>query len=264
MNNKVSTSTEKNNNSIYTKIRNWIIAWSLFFTLWSQPAEAKTVEKNSNPIEMTSDNASTITENVEQHSIPNYINQAEAWVKKYYPERNNYFETLFNEFKWGGTLYTKAFNAIIHEWIKKYDTKNEINKEKDFIIITLLTIDNISNTKNFVNNENIKIEFNENNNIKRLLWKICARKFQITLKNIKEKLTYLDNREKEVKIEELEPNDLLTEIEERFMKNFDPFDMNYFDNLKTRIKIYIELENQLWKEPTELAKKWIKEYKKLQ
>ena len=82
MNNKVLASVEKNN-SIYTTTKNWIIAWSLLFAICTYPAKAAEVSYNCS--------ASPIVENVEQQTTPDYFSQAEAGVKKYYPQYAEYF-----------------------------------------------------------------------------------------------------------------------------------------------------------------------------
>jgi hypothetical protein len=38
-----------------------------------------------------------MTENVEQTSVPNYIDQAQEAVKKYYPQYEEYFKTIRKE-----------------------------------------------------------------------------------------------------------------------------------------------------------------------
>ena len=39
------------------------------------------------------------TQNVEQTNVPDYISQAEAGVKKYYPQYEEYFKDIFSEIK---------------------------------------------------------------------------------------------------------------------------------------------------------------------
>jgi hypothetical protein len=39
------------------------------------------------------------TQNVEQTNVPDYISQAEAGVKKYYPEYEEYFKGIINQIK---------------------------------------------------------------------------------------------------------------------------------------------------------------------
>ena len=98
-----------------------IVAAAIALTLSGQPAEAKTYNKQEFSTEMVANvpwTISPMTENVEQTSVPNYINQAEAAVRKYYPQYEEYFKGIFekiNKLEQASLLHT--IRLLLHVFI---------------------------------------------------------------------------------------------------------------------------------------------------
>ena len=156
MNNKVRSDSNNSSNSFSKTLRNGLIATSLLFTLWSQPAESKTVEKNMNKIEMTTDKAaSPMIENVEQQSTPDYISQAEAWVKKYYPQYADYFKPAIEIINWIPQSIKEKINFIIDDNFDLFE--DDITTEKDRITTILMFYENYLWNNYFSNQNDVKI-----------------------------------------------------------------------------------------------------------
>ncbi len=80
------------------------------------------------------------TQNVEQTNVPDYISQAEAGVKKYYPQYEEYFKGIFKEIKWVWDyemyLLNKEIKKSLTLWWKWLNEKEIINS----ILISLENI----------------------------------------------------------------------------------------------------------------------------
>ena len=88
---------------------------------------------------------SPMTENIEQASVPNYIAQAEAGVKKYYPQFEEYFKPIFTRTYKLSTSSQNIINTKVQENFELFD--EELPSEKDRITTILLTLEKtISNT----------------------------------------------------------------------------------------------------------------------
>ena len=86
-----------------------------------------------------------MTENIEQASVPNYIAQAEAGVKKYYPQYVEYFKPIFTRTYKLSTSSQNIINTKVQENFELFD--EELPSEKDRITTILLTLEKtISNT----------------------------------------------------------------------------------------------------------------------
>ena len=94
------TSTPKGSSSSALKK---IVAAAIALTLSGQPAEAKTYNKQEFSTEIVANvpwTISPMTENIEQTSTPDYINKAEASIRKYYPQYEEYLKELTKRIKW--------------------------------------------------------------------------------------------------------------------------------------------------------------------
>jgi hypothetical protein len=58
------------------------------------------------------------TQNVEQTNVPDYISQAEAGVKKYYLQYEEYFKPIFSEINGLDKAYLNIINNNINRIIK--------------------------------------------------------------------------------------------------------------------------------------------------
>jgi hypothetical protein len=82
-----------------------------------------------------------MTENIEQASVPNYIAQAEAGVKKYYPQYVEYFKPIFTEIYELSASTQNIINAKVQENFELFD--EELPSEKDRITTILLVLEKI-------------------------------------------------------------------------------------------------------------------------
>ena len=84
---------------------------------------------------------SPMTENIEQASVPNYIAQAEAGVKKYYPQYVEYFKPIFTRTYKLSTSSQNIINTKVQENFELFD--EELPSEKDRITTILLVLEKI-------------------------------------------------------------------------------------------------------------------------
>ena len=128
------------------------ITLAIALTLSGEPAEAKTYEKQEFPTEMVSNipwEYAPMTENAEQATVPNYINQAQNWVKKYYPQYEEYFKAIFNRINWLNSNSKYLINSKIFE---NFDTfSEELTSDKDKITTILLVLEKLSSHTDFKN-----------------------------------------------------------------------------------------------------------------
>ena len=84
---------------------------------------------------------SPMTEDIEQTSVPNYIAQAEAGVKKYYPQYVDYFKPIFTRTYKLSTSSQNIINTKVQENFELFD--EELPSEKDRITTILLVLEKI-------------------------------------------------------------------------------------------------------------------------
>ena len=89
---------------------------------------------------------SPMTENIEQASVPNYIAQAEAGVKKYYPQYVEYFKPIFTRTYKLSTSSQNIINTKVQENFELFD--EELPSEKDRITTILLVLEKIFSWQN--------------------------------------------------------------------------------------------------------------------
>ena len=279
MNNKVRSDSNNSSNSFSKTLRNGLIATSLLFALWSQPAESKTVEKNMNKIEMTTDKAaSPMVENVEQQSTPDYIGQAETWVKKYYPQYADYFKSTLETI---GTIpknIKNKINELIEENFEIFE--DDITTEKDRITTILMFYENYLWNSYFSNQNDVKIiskelwydvRFSAAKEISQWLikykWKDYQEINKIKLEILNEKKAQNEKREKWDNSPETMKWDVEKTLNIRmklFEKNLiNRNDLKYFETIIQDIKNYKELCKITWKKPSPIWQKFIDEYNKI-
>lgn len=279
MNNKVRSDSNSSSNSFSKTLKNGLIATSLLFALWSQPAESKTVEKNMNKIEMATDKAaSPMIENIEQQSTPDYINQAEAWVKKYYPQYTNYFKSTLETI---GTIpenIKNKINELIDESFEIFE--DDITTEKDRITTILMFYENYLWNSYFPNQNDVKViskelwydvRFSAAKEISQWLikykWKDYQEINKIKLEILNEKKAQNEKREKW----DNSPETMKWDVEKTLnirMKLFEKdlinrSDLKYFETIIQDIKNYKELCKITWKKPSPIWQKFIDEYNKI-
>jgi hypothetical protein len=86
------------------------------------------------------------TESVEQASVPNYIGQAEAGVKKFYPQYVDYFKPIFTEIYELSASTQNIINVKAQENFELFD--EELPTEKDRITTVLLALEKIFSSQN--------------------------------------------------------------------------------------------------------------------
>ncbi len=279
MNNKVRSDSNNSSNSFSKTLRNGLIATSLLFALWSQPAESKTVEKNMNKIEMTTDKAATpIIENVEQQSTPNYMKQVEAWVKKYYPQYADYFKTTIELINTVPENIKSKINYLMHDNFDLFE--DDITTEKDKIATILMFYETFFGKNYFSNQNDVKviskelwydIRYSAAKEINSWFTKNMGKKYQEIMQIELEVLN-----EKKIQNEKWEkwnnsPEVIQQDIEKTLMIRSKLFDKNLIEwnNIKdikaiqTDVKNYIEICNKTWKKPSPIWQKFIDEYNKI-
>ena len=279
MNNKVRSDSNNSSNSFSKTLRNGLIATSLLFALWSQPAESKTVEKNMNKIEMTTEKAtSPMVENIEQQSTPDYINQAEAWVKKYYPQYAEYLKTTLEVISIIPKNTKNKINAIIEENFEIFE--DDITNEKDRITTILMFYEHYLWNNYFSNQNDVKIiskelwydvRFSAAKEISKSVVKNVGKKYQeiiqIELEALNEKKAQTEKRKKWDRSPETIQGDLertLTIRMKLFEKNlFWRNDLKNLDPIIKDIKNYEEIFKITWKKPSPIWQKFIDEYNKI-
>ena len=279
MNNKVKSDSNSSSNSFSKTIRNGLIATSLLFALWSQPAESKTVEKNMNKIEMTTDKAaSPMVENVEQQSTPNYMSQVEAWVKKYYPQYAEYFKTTIELINTVPENIKSKINYLIHDNFDLFE--DDITTEKDKIATILMFYETFFGKNYFSNQNDVKviskelwydIRYSAAKEINSWFTKNMGKKYQEIMQIELEVLN-----EKKIQNEKWEkwnnsPEVIQQDIEKTLMIRSKLFEKNLIEwnNIKdikaiqTDVKNYIEICKKTWKKPSPIWQKFIDEYNKI-
>lgn len=262
------------------------IALAIALTLSGEPAEAKTYEKQEFPTEMVANipwEISPMTENVEQSTLPNYIKQAENWVRKYYPEFVEYFKEIFknahnisqdNQHKY----IIDNINKIIQENFEIFE--EELPTEKDRVTTILLSLESIISWQNQLydklkwNNKNsdligvsneIIIDFKKRakNHIKKTRENINKTKEEaILIKTRTNKLNEIINYINSHEINKETMEKIVDKMEEYLML-FNINDVKEDQGLQKIIKHYINYSNQINRVPSQRWKIFIEEYKKV-
>ena len=137
---KVTTTPNRSWSSMLKKI----VAWAIALTLSGQPAEVKAFNKQEFPTEMVANipwEISPMTENVEQTTLPNYIKQAENWVRKYYPQYEGYYNAIFKRTYRLSISSQNIINKKIKENFELFE--EELPTEKDKVTTILLVLEKI-------------------------------------------------------------------------------------------------------------------------
>ena len=259
---KVTSTPRRSSSSALKKI----VAAAIALTLSGQPAEAKTFEKQEFPTEMVTNapwEISPMTENVEQDSNTDYLKIAEAWVKKYYPQYENYFKEIINKIK--------------RLWYEKYLINKEIKKE------LIVSWELLSNEKEIITTilESLEmIDWKENFRIR--TW--ISEDEYIIAKDIRDWFTRtylrqeknLDNFTKEIKALKTKEstssinsisNEFIT-ISEKYMDLLKDFLLNYgylkeSTGYQEWVKEYIEMLKRTDRKPSQIWQRYINEYNKI-
>ena len=246
-----------------------IVAAAIALTLSGQPAEAKTYNKQEFPTEMIANvpwTVSPMTENIEQSSVPDYYNKALNWVRKYYPEYEEYFKGIIKQIKWTWKYEKYLLNKEIDKNLTI--SWSLLKNEKETIATILISLEKVI----WKNDLKTGIWVPENSNINEISNDIIewfVKKYERTLKN-------LDNYKKEIKELVKRANsewilniwDEYITISEKYMKLLkdiliDAGQIRELKEVQDWIKIYIETLNETGKKPSQIWQKYIDEYNKV-
>ena len=256
-----------------------IVAWAIALTLSGQPAEVKAFNKQEFPTEMVANipwEISPMTENVEQSALPNYIKQAENWVRKYHPEFVEYFKEIFKN---AHNISQDNQNKYIIDNINKIIQENfeifeeELPTEKDRVTTILLSLESIISWQNQLydklkwNNKNsdligisneIIIDFKKRAKKDMKKTKEEAILIKTRTNKLNEIINYINSHE--INKETMEK--IVDKMEEYFML-FNINDVKEDQGLQKIIKHYINYSNQINRAPSQRWKIFIEEYKKV-
>ena len=247
-----------------------IVAWAIALTLSGQPAEAKTFNKQEFPTEMVANiswEISPMTENVEQSALPNYIKQAQAAVRKYYPQYEEYFNKIFTR---ANRLSNSSQNLVNKKIDENFDLfEEELTSEKDKISTVLLVLEKvISNqnelSKSIKNKDLIEIATEISNDINQQARADRDQTIQETnlIKRRTNKLNEIINYINSNEINKETMENIVNKIEEYFTL-FEIKDVKEEQWLQKIIKHYINCSNQINRAPSQRWKIFIEEYKKV-
>ena len=265
---KVTTTPNRSWSGMLKKI----VAWAIALTLSGQPAEVKAYNKQEFPTEMVANipwEISPMTENVEQSALPNYIKQAENWVRKYYPEFVEYFKEIFKN---AHNISQDNQNKYIIDNINKIIQENfeifeeELPTEKDRVTTILLSLESIISWQNQLYN---KLKWNNKNsdligisNEIIIDFKKRAKKDIFLIKTRTNKLNEIINYINSHEINKETMEKIVDKMEEYFML-FNINDVKEDQGLQKIIKHYINYSNQINRAPSQRWKIFIEEYKKV-
>lgn len=243
------------------------IALAIALTLSGEPAEAKTYEKQEFSTEMVSNipwEYAPMTEAVEQATIPNYINQAQNWVKKYYPQHEEYFRKIINELKWMWEITKNTFNKKIQENFETFE--EEITTEKDKCTTILIIIDNLLWNKDFIRS-NITVDSPEWRDMIEGIANEISTDISIQLSKELKKVKEKHDKIKKIKNEIYNNNNnnpewILNSIEKLFeITNLK--EVKNDKSIQEIIKCYISIWKKINWNPSPLGKEFIIEYNNL-
>ena len=249
----------------------WIIAGSLLLALFTKSIEAKAAITESRFSELAT--LPTMT-GVAQSSIPDYIAQAQAAVKKYYPQYEEYFDPIFMIFSQANKDEISIINKKIYENFDIFS--EELQNNKDKIATILITLENLIWQNVFSNALDINEGKNKYINSKEIAKEIVYDINSNLLKWLKETKEIIERKTNQInKINTItktlnawktETRDdilnLLVQIEDFFLE----IDSNWIKNskwLQSVIQSYISLNKKINREPNAEWNKVIDEYNKI-
>ena len=197
--------------------------------------------------------------------MPDYISQAEAGVKKYYPQYEEYFKGIIKEIKlfWDYEKYLlnkeiKKSLILLWEWLD----------ENEIITSILIWFENIADKEEF----KVK-KWISKNDIKYKIWEQISEWFYnvytIESKNIegfKKEIELLNWKSESIWINEIE-NEYI-QISEKYMQLLKNWLLNYWELRRTKgaqnwIKWYIEMIKRNNRTPSKIGQIYIDEYNKI-
>ena len=205
------------------------------------------------------------TQNVEQTNVPDYISQAEAGVKKYYPEYEEYFKEIIK------IIRSKKYEAyILNDEIDVNITISWdlLENEKETIATLLISLEKVVWKRTFKS----KIWISDNsdiNDISNDITKWFKERYKKTIEN-------LDNFEKEILTLTQKDNshwkssfwDEYITTSEKYMQLLKDLYIEFGQIRKSKyaqewVKQYIETIKETGRTPNKIGQRYIDEYNKI-
>ncbi len=253
-----------------TLFTQWVLACSFVFAICTYPAKAAEISFNCS--------ASPIVENVEQQTTPDYFSQAEAGVKKYYPQYADYFKAILETISTIPANTRNKICAIIEENFEIFE--DDIKTEKDKIT-TILMFYEVYLWKIYFSNQNdVKIiskelwydvRFSAAKEISKWVVKNKGKKYQEVNQIQLEILDEKKAQNEKWKSWDNSPETMQWDLEKILTIWIKFFDRNLIEweelkNIETiiyDIKHYIGFCNITWKKPSAIGQRFIDEYNKI-
>ena len=241
----------------------WIIAGSLLLALLIKSIDAKAAVTESRFSELATLPATT---GVAQSSTPDYIAQAQAGVKKYYPQYENFFKGIFSSInKWSYEEY------IINKEIRRSLTVSWelLKSDKEIVTMILVSLEKIGCNNDSFRNQIWIIEESDINNLSNDIYKAFYRKYIKFGKNIKAFEAEFENIKKIMVNDWAEKawTEYIT-ISEKYMPLLKEWLLDYGNLKKSKdlqgwIETYMLMLKNTNKKPSEIGQKYIDEYNKI-
>lgn len=243
---------------MYSMLMTWrlfsFIATSFLFILWTASAEAHSVEAKA-----------YVTEINQQSNTPDYYSIAEAGVKKYYPEYEEYFKGIIKQIKWAWRYEEYLLNKEIKSnlWISWSLLKNE----KETITTILISLEKAVWKKDL----KTKIWISEDSDINEISddiidWYIT--KYERIKKNLKNFEQEVDNLIKKWETQWIDIWIEYISISEKYMRIFISLyiEFGFIKDSKSAqewVKQYIETIKETGRTPNKIGQRYIDEYNKI-
>lgn len=245
-----------------------IVAAAIALTLSGQPAEAKTYNKQEFSTEMVANvpwTISPMTENIEQTSTPDYYNKALNWVKKYYPEHEEYFKGIIN------TIRSKKYESyLLNDEIDVNLTIawDLLENEKETITTLLISLEKAV-WKWFFKTRTWISDNSDINDISNYIIKWFKERYKKTKTNLDDYENEINNLNRRANTEWI--SNIWIEyitISEKYMQLLKDYFIDYglikkSKDVQNRVKIYIDTLKETGKKPSQIWQKYIDEYNKV-
>ena len=207
------------------------------------------------------------TQNVEQTNVPDYISQAKAAVKKYYPQYEEYFNKIFTR---ANRLSISSQNLVNKKIDENFDSfEEELTSEKDKITTILLVLEKVISNQNqlskTINNKDlIEIATEISNDINQQARADRDQAIQETnlIKRRTNKLNEIINYINSNEINKETMGRIVDKMEEYFTL-FEVNEVKEEQWLQKIINHYINCTKQINRTPSNTGKKFIDEYNKI-
>ena len=205
-----------------------------------------------------------------QQSTPDHINQAQAGVKKYYPQYDEYFKEIFIKINKLDNALIEVINSNLDNAIKK--SKNELRTEKQIYTMVLMTIEKLDWKDTFCNDNSITKDEEERED-EEIIASVITKIITKWLKEKTDEINKIIEKQKKIreKITNLLKKDVLTREDTEELLNVIEELYNLIENTEyindNRLKFifneYYTRSRDIWRKPNETWKKiikWLKDH----